>query len=238
MDSSLSEMRQNTLEWQDSMPPLGIMSDPFSASLAQSTDDDLHTYLSQPSVEKAWTEDFSTIINPKDLERFDGYLSSLEQTGSYAPGAHSKTLPPDSLNNFKLRRRKRQHAESSDTDNSQGQGHDQAEIRRQRNRVAASKCRRKSKEKNEIMLVQEQELERRHRVLKASVDCLRDEVLNLREELLRHANCDCEPIQNHIAKSIQAVVNQPSTTAATASTAASPWKIPSPPLSESCSSTY
>ena len=97
--------------------------------------------------------------------------------------------------------------------------------RTQRNRLAASKCRKKSKEKNEIMLEQEKELEQKHQLLKSCVDSLRDEVLDLREELLKHAHCDCEPIQHHIAKSIRAVMAQPSSPAT-----AMRDKMPSPPL--------
>lgn len=98
----------------------------------------------------------------------------------------------------------------------------QAELRRQRNRMAASKCRKKSKEKNEIMLEQEKELEQKHQLLKSCVNSLRDEVLDLREELLKHAHCDCEPIQHHLARSIRKVMTQPSP--------AMRDTMPSPPL--------
>lgn len=56
------------------------------------------------------------------------------------------------------------------------------------------------------MRERERELEQQHHVLKSSVESLRAEVLDLREELLRHADCDYEPIKNHIAKSIRAVM--------------------------------
>lgn len=144
-------------------------------------------------------------IDPRDLELFERYFQPQGETSSVA--GERDEAPPNSLKDLQPRR-KRRRAESSSTDNSGCT--QQTELRRQRNRIAASKCRRKSKQKNDIMLERERELEQRHNALKSCVDSLKAEVLDLREEVLKHANCDNEPIQNHITQSIQTVMGQPS----------------------------
>lgn len=47
---SLNDTRQNTFEWQETMPLSGIVLDPPGASPAQSTDDSLHTSQSSSMV--------------------------------------------------------------------------------------------------------------------------------------------------------------------------------------------
>lgn len=72
---------------------------------------------------------------------------------------------------------------------------------RERNRVAAHKCRQKAKRSTCALLEQEQELNSQHRILKQHADSLHSEILDLKNEILRHSNCNSEVIQSWIARS-------------------------------------
>lgn len=87
-----------------------------------------------------------------------------------------------------------------------------SEIRRQRNRVAASKYRLKSKQKSEKKKKRERELQKQYHAPKSCVKSLKAEVLDLREELLKHGHCGSVPIQVHLANSISMAMTQPHTT--------------------------
>ncbi|KAI1873144.1 uncharacterized protein JN550_003397 [Neoarthrinium moseri] len=79
--------------------------------------------------------------------------------------------------------------------------HASSSVSREKNRIAASKCRRKKK-------VEEHQLEERRRmlavqnsILSDSAAALRMEVLQLKNEVLRHGTCDFPPIQKYIETS-------------------------------------
>ncbi|RYO74426.1 hypothetical protein DL764_010829 [Monosporascus ibericus] len=200
-------MRRNTFEYQEPLR-LPVLIGRLDGSPGQSSDDDLYTFRTSPMLKR---DDICINVNPKDLDQSDSLLRA-QRHSKHVVGAQTETPPPESMRDLRPQR-KRRHTETSDTDS-------QAELRRQRNRLAASKCRRKSKQKNEIMLERERELEQQYHLLKSCVQSLKVEVLDLREELLKHAHCDCEPIQNHISKTAQAVMSQPNI--------AAPWRVSSP----------
>ncbi|RYP77992.1 hypothetical protein DL771_000851 [Monosporascus sp. 5C6A] len=206
-------MRRSTFEYRGPLP-LPVLIGPLDGSPGQSSDDDLYTFQTSPMLKR---DNICINVDPKELDQSDSLLRAQQQSNCVV-GAQIETPPPESIRDLQPPR-KRRHTETSDTDS-------QAELRRQRNRLAASKCRRKSKQKNEIMLERERELEQQYHLLKSCVQSLKVEVLDLREELLKHAHCDCEPIQNHIAKTAQAVMSQPKI--------AAPWHASSPQLGEGC----
>ena len=59
------------------------------------------------------------------------------------------------------------------------------------------------------MQERENELERQYVVLRSCAESLKVEVLQLREELLKHAHCGSVPIQNHLSKYISIAMAQP-----------------------------
>ncbi len=76
---------------------------------------------------------------------------------------------------------------------------------RERNRVAAHKCRQKAKQSMSDLQIQERELSKHNRMLQDHAGCLRDEILDLKNEILRHSGCDSDIIQNYIARAARDV---------------------------------
>ncbi|KAH8200038.1 hypothetical protein TruAng_005814 [Truncatella angustata] len=74
----------------------------------------------------------------------------------------------------------------------------QHERTRRKNRMAASKCREKSKKNTDDLRQRERELVLQKQILTACAADLRDEVLALKHEILSHASCNCEYIQNYL----------------------------------------
>lgn len=68
----------------------------------------------------------------------------------------------------------------------------------ERNRVAASKCRQKKKEWTQNLENRARELQKNNHQLRMVVDSCRQEILFLKGELLKHSQCECEPIQSFI----------------------------------------
>lgn len=71
---------------------------------------------------------------------------------------------------------------------------------RQRNRIAASKCRRKYKQQEDDLAKRERELATKHKVLSDSAMALKNEVFDLKYEILKHGSCNCSVIDDYIAR--------------------------------------
>ncbi|KAI1470175.1 uncharacterized protein F4812DRAFT_470139 [Daldinia caldariorum] len=76
---------------------------------------------------------------------------------------------------------------------------------RERNRVAAHKCRQKAKQSMSELQTRERELSQQNRMLQEHAGSLRDEILDLKNEILRHSSCDSDIIQNYIARAAREV---------------------------------
>ncbi|KAI1143278.1 hypothetical protein F5Y05DRAFT_408727 [Hypoxylon sp. FL0543] len=76
---------------------------------------------------------------------------------------------------------------------------------RERNRVAAHKCRQKAKQSMSDLQIRERELSQQNRLLQEHAGSLRDEILDLKNEILRHSECNSDIIQNYIAKAARDV---------------------------------
>ena len=68
----------------------------------------------------------------------------------------------------------------------------------ERNRVAASKCRQKKKEWTQNLENRARDLHKNNNMLRMNVESLRQEILFLKGELLKHSSCGCEQIQSFI----------------------------------------
>lgn len=95
----------------------------------------------------------------------------------------------------------------------------------ERNRVAASKCRQKKKEFIGDLEDRVRELGSTRNQLRAYVAGLRDEVLSLKGELLRHADCDCVAIRQYVQKEA-ALLSSTGPVSATAAAIASGRGVP------------
>ncbi|KAI2781645.1 hypothetical protein F4815DRAFT_465192 [Daldinia loculata] len=76
---------------------------------------------------------------------------------------------------------------------------------RERNRVAAHKCRQKAKQSMSELQTRERELSQQNRILLEHAGSLRDEILDLKNEILKHSNCDSDIIQNYISRAAREV---------------------------------
>ncbi|KAI1498357.1 hypothetical protein F5X99DRAFT_412164 [Biscogniauxia marginata] len=76
---------------------------------------------------------------------------------------------------------------------------------REKNRIAAHKCRQKAKLSLADLQQRERELSSRNKILVGHAGCLREEILGLKNEILRHSACDSEVIHNYIAKAAREV---------------------------------
>ncbi|XDG06958.1 hypothetical protein ABKA04_006573 [Annulohypoxylon sp. FPYF3050] len=76
---------------------------------------------------------------------------------------------------------------------------------RERNRVAAHKCRQKAKQSMTDLQARERELSQQNRMLQEHAGSLRDEILDLKNEILRHSECNSDIIQNYIARAARDV---------------------------------
>ncbi|KAK7928569.1 hypothetical protein PG985_005567 [Apiospora marii] len=77
------------------------------------------------------------------------------------------------------------------------------ERNREKNRLAASKCRDKSKKYIDELREREQELASQRASLLQHAARLREEVLWLKNEVLRHGDCHCELIQSYLAAAVR-----------------------------------
>ena len=68
----------------------------------------------------------------------------------------------------------------------------------ERNRVAASKCRQKKKEWTQNLENKARELQKNNSSLRLMVDSLRQEVVFLKGEMLKHSSCGCDQIQKFL----------------------------------------
>ncbi|PSR85704.1 hypothetical protein BD289DRAFT_482601 [Coniella lustricola] len=77
---------------------------------------------------------------------------------------------------------------------------------RQRNRLAATKCRAKSRAAVAELEATERGMRYHNTKLSATAMELKDEVLALKNEVLRHGNCDCVHIKEYLANAARAIV--------------------------------
>lgn len=72
--------------------------------------------------------------------------------------------------------------------------------RRERNRLTAFRCRKKSKQNEEGMIQKEFELSMQHDTLTSDLAALQGEVFDLKCEILKHASCHFNAIDQYIAR--------------------------------------
>lgn len=76
----------------------------------------------------------------------------------------------------------------------------------ERNRVAASKCRQKKKEWMQNLEENARTAQHNSKYLQAAVGQLKDEVLMLKQELLKHHGCNCAKIKTYLMQEAEKVV--------------------------------
>jgi len=101
-------------------------------------------------------------------------------------------------------------ADSDDQAHSPKQRHERVEREKflERNRLAASKCRQKTKEQTMQLESRFKEASEAREMLNAEISRLRSDVLGLKNEVLRHAQCGDEPIKLHLAQMAKQIANK------------------------------
>lgn len=77
----------------------------------------------------------------------------------------------------------------------------------ERNRLAASKCRQKKKEHTQVLEVRYKEQSEKRERLVGEIARLRSEILCLKNEVLKHAQCGDEPIKLHLAQMVKKITD-------------------------------
>lgn len=77
----------------------------------------------------------------------------------------------------------------------------------ERNRLAASKCRQKKKEHTQQLEFSFKEQSEKKDNLMAEIARLRSEILGLKNEVLKHAQCGDEPIKLHLAQMVKKITD-------------------------------
>lgn len=106
--------------------------------------------------------------------------------------------------------------------------HAQEEKRRrflERNRVAASKCRQKKKEWMHNLEETARTAQNNSKYLQAAVIQLKDELLLLKQELLKHHGCDCTKIRTYLMQEAEKVVVDQQKRGSEASTPVKPRQL-------------
>ncbi|KAJ6102748.1 Basic leucine zipper (bZIP) transcription factor atfB [Penicillium sp. IBT 16267x] len=77
----------------------------------------------------------------------------------------------------------------------------------ERNRLAASKCRQKKKEHTQVLEVRYKEQSEKRERLVGEIARLRSEILCLKNEVLKHAQCGDESIKLHLAQMVKKITD-------------------------------
>lgn len=77
----------------------------------------------------------------------------------------------------------------------------------ERNRLAASKCRQKKKEHTQQLETRYKEQSEKKELLVGEIARLRSEILSLKNEVLKHAQCGDEPIKLHLAQMVKKITD-------------------------------
>jgi bZIP transcription factor len=105
-------------------------------------------------------------------------------------------------------RRRKKSARKQSSAGSNGEGGDKRNQFLERNRVAASKCRQKKKEWTSNLEQRARNLQASKTSLAVLVSSLREELLYLKGEALKHATCDCNSVREYLGRHAEASLPQ------------------------------
>ncbi|KAI8626065.1 hypothetical protein F5Y19DRAFT_231392 [Xylariaceae sp. FL1651] len=145
--------------------------------------EDWHSHL---ALDTAWDK----------YENFD--IASVPSLYPLTPQDSLETLPP----NGEIEKCKRPSSPVSPVSPDEGPA---TQKKRIRNRLAAVKCRKKAKRGLDELQQRERDLLRENKLLNAQACALRNEVIELKTEILRHSKCDNEVIQKYISHTAEQI---------------------------------
>ncbi|KAH8427350.1 bZIP transcription factor [Aspergillus melleus] len=176
----------------DSLPPIAALNSPSLSFLPYLTDEswlNINTLLSQPP----------TANN-----------SSLPGTQGANQAQKPVQSPPPSPPASQIRKRRNHYSIRHAAPPAPKEAREEADRRKRenflaRNRRAATKCRERKREFTKKLQDQYEEVARRKHALESEFAQLQGEVLELKNELLRHSQCADPAIQNHLAGMVKNV---------------------------------
>lgn len=138
-------------------------------------------------------------------------IDTSKEQASVTIGKRKRTLQSnDDVAQATPAKRSRKNAKSGSPDQSSMQEKNKPEDAKrskflERNRVAASKCRQKKKEWTSNLETRARELQNSKNQLAIVVSSLKEEVLFLKSELLRHTGCGCSKIRDYLSHEVSAL---------------------------------
>ncbi|MCJ1371986.1 hypothetical protein MMC20_003207 [Loxospora ochrophaea] len=153
-------------------------------------------------------------VTPPDDGSPVGVVAGQDQQQEEQPGRRMKNnkrkrtqsnVSPQ-LNSKRLRKTSARSKQSQSFANSKNTEEDNKRSKfLERNRVAASKCRQKKKEWMSELEARARDLQNSKNHLAMMVSSLRDEVLFLKGELLKHNGCGCHQIRDYLGKEAESI---------------------------------
>ena len=205
------------------------MNDPLPGFLDQQSEGDFfNNYNQSPSMQHA-PNGFSTInakiingqvtppsdnspVAPKEEMHNEPTPVMLDEPNASAPTTRKKRGSQQSQSSQASTtapsKRRKTSARKQSTDSTATGGGEKDEKRSkflERNRVAASKCRQKKKEWTNNLEQRARDLQQDKTHLTLLVNSLRDEVLYLKGEVLKHDNCNCTALRNYMSRSVSQI---------------------------------
>ncbi|KAK1140090.1 hypothetical protein N8T08_010922 [Aspergillus melleus] len=177
----------------DSLPPIAALNSPSLSFLPYLTDESWlninNTLLSQPPT-----------ASPSSLPGTQGPNQAQKQVQTPPPS------PPAS----QIRKRRNNYSIRHAAPPAPKEAREEADRRKRenflaRNRRAATKCRERKREFTKKLQEQYEDVTRRKHALESEFAQLQGEVLELKNELLRHSQCADPAIQNHLAGMVKNV---------------------------------
>jgi bZIP transcription factor len=175
---------------------------PSRLRIPSATTRQVHGQLTPPS-ETTPTNDSLPAETPRELES-----SPVEIQTSSSPRKRRRTQASQASETPSQpattpRRRKKSIRKQPSTE-SAANGDDKRNQFLERNRVAASKCRQKKKEWTSNLEKRARELQASKTSLALLVSSLREELLYLKGEALRHTTCDCNSVREYLGRHAEA----------------------------------
>ncbi|KAK9768803.1 hypothetical protein K7432_000321 [Basidiobolus ranarum] len=147
--------------------------------------------------------------NPFPSDSYMNYTKSHDQEQDQPLNRTSQSQNDDSSNDSEDTNNPYSHKRRNSSNN------DDSEEKRkkflERNRMAASKCRQKKKVWMQELEMKSEEVTDRNKSLHMMVGQLKEEVLQLKGQLLAHRNCNCNVIQQYVQTSGHFALNPANT---------------------------
>ncbi|KAL8760176.1 MAG: hypothetical protein Q9199_000198 [Rusavskia elegans] len=171
----------------------------------------------QPPVQNILTDIYSDTRvqygqNTPPDDNFPNVFAAPEKDEAFDRKKKRSWATDDTKSNNTSAKRSRKSGRSSNPSN--GQVASGAEdVRRskflERNRVAASKCRQKKKEWTQNLENRARKLQKENHSLRMMLDSMRDEMIFIKSEMLKHTTCGCEQIQSWVNTNADSLSTSP-----------------------------